>query len=156
MASEPTSILGRAGAQDALPGRVIARLARLLEVALVEADLSPSQYRLMARLALGPSGASGLAGNLAISKPSLTGVVDGLVARALVDRREDENDRRRVALTLTAEGRAALESADRVLERTFAEILAYGSDEAAVVAHQGLTAWQQALDAHRNAVEGER
>jgi len=38
-------------------------------------------------------------------------LVDGLVARGLVSRRTDPEDRRRMTLTLTAAGRARLESA---------------------------------------------
>src|SRR5690348_4900266 len=119
-------------------GRIATRLAKHAEKVLAEIDLSPAQYRVLGVLSDGPEGASRVARNLAISKPSVTGVVDGLVTRGLIDRREHPGDRRRVALTLTDAGRSLLVTADELLERRFDEILAYADDGEADLARRGL------------------
>ena len=67
--------------------RAAARLGKVVEKAVGEVDLTLPQYRMLAFLAEGTSAASVLAGNLAVSKPSLTALADGLVARGLVERR---------------------------------------------------------------------
>jgi DNA-binding MarR family transcriptional regulator len=127
------------------------RLAKRVEVVLGEVDLSPAQYRLLGSLADGPEGASRLARSLAITKPSLTGIVDGLVARKLVDRHDDPSDRRRVALTLTGAGRRILAHADRSIEQRLDEILSSTSEDDAALARRGLAAWRAPLDEYRDA-----
>ena len=81
------------------PGRTIARLARQVELAVSSLDLTLSQYRVLGILGDGQEAASALAEKLAVSRPSVTGVVDGLVARGLVSRgpawERSEADRRR-------------------------------------------------------------
>ncbi len=84
-------------------------LARQVELALVEVDLSLPQYRILILLDEGKVAASALADRLAVSRPSVTAVVDGLVTRGLVERHHDPADRRRVGHDLTAEGRRLLE-----------------------------------------------
>lgn len=49
--------------------------------------------------------------HIGLTLPTMSLLVDGLVARGLVSRRTDPEDRRRMTLTLTAAGRARLESA---------------------------------------------
>ena len=138
-------------------GRIATRLAKRIEIVLAEeAELSSAQYRVLGTLSDGPEGASRLAGNLAISKPSLTGIVDGLVARDLIDRSDDPKDRRRVALALTAEGRRVLARADRAVEQRLDEILSFASEDEADLARRGLAAWVEPLDAHRDARGGRR
>jgi DNA-binding MarR family transcriptional regulator len=132
-------------------GQVVARLARHEEVVLAKIDLSPAQYRILSFLAAGPSNAAGLASKLAVTPPSLTTVVDGLVARGLVERSHDSDDRRRVAHTLTHEGSRVLEQADRVIEERLREILSHVSSAYAQGALRGLEAWQEPLDRYRAA-----
>jgi len=84
--------------------RAAARLAKAVELALVDVDLTLPQYRLLVYLAEGSVAASALAGKLAVSKPSLTALADGLVAKALVERRAFAGDRRRVDHVLTEDG----------------------------------------------------
>jgi DNA-binding MarR family transcriptional regulator len=55
-----------------------------------------------------------LAGHLLISRASTTRVVDRLVQRRWVDRRHDDEDRRRVFVGLTDEGRRAQTTAGRL------------------------------------------
>jgi len=56
---------------------------------------------MLSLLADGSSASSALAGRLAVSPPSVTAVVDGLVTRGLVERQADADDRRRLTLLLT-------------------------------------------------------
>jgi DNA-binding MarR family transcriptional regulator len=132
-------------------GQIVGRLARHEEVVLAQIDLSPAQYRILSLLAGGPSNAAGLADKLAVTPPSLTTVVDGLVARGLVERSHDPDDRRRVAHNLTDEGSRVLEQADRVIEERLREILSHVSSAYAQRALRGLQAWQEPLDKYRAA-----
>ena len=59
--------------------RAVARLAKQVEVALGPLDLSLPQYRVLALLGEGSTASSVLARRLAVSPPSVTAVVDGLV-----------------------------------------------------------------------------
>ena len=65
----------------------------------------------------GCEAASVLADKLAVSRPSVTGVVDGLVARGLVRRDHIDDDRRRVDVGLTDAGRMLLAAADAAVEQ---------------------------------------
>ena len=70
------------------------------------------QYRVLAIFAGGSSAASGLAKSLDVRPPSVTALIDGLVARRLVDRRQEDNDRRRVDLRITDDGARLIVEAD--------------------------------------------
>jgi DNA-binding MarR family transcriptional regulator len=106
-----------------LSGHIIARLARQLEVAVSAVGLSLAQYRLLAILGeTGEAAASKLAELMAVSRPTITGVVDGLVARGLVAREAVEGDRRRVDVVLTEAGRTLIASADKEVQRRIADI----------------------------------
>jgi long-chain acyl-CoA synthetase len=130
----------------------MARLARIVEVGLAGVDLTPSQYRVLTFLAEGSAQASMMADQLAVSRPSVTAVVDGLVARGLVDRRHDEQDRRRVGHTITDMGLRVLAQADATLKMALEEILEHAESPAArQTAIDGLAAWQVALRGYRRA-----
>jgi DNA-binding MarR family transcriptional regulator len=129
------------------PGRVIARLARQVELAAATVELTLSQYRALSLLGDGKEAASALADKLAVSRPSVTGVIDGLVARALVERHHDDGDRRRIGLHLTVDGARVLAAAEEEIERRLRDIAAYSSEPA----FEGLGPWKQALDAYRAA-----
>jgi long-chain acyl-CoA synthetase len=105
------------------PGRTIARLARQVECAVATVDLTLSQYRVLGILGEGREAASALADKLAVSRPSVTGVVDGLVARGLVRRGQADGDRRRVDIDLTDSGRALLAAADGAVDARLDRIL---------------------------------
>jgi long-chain acyl-CoA synthetase len=132
------------------PGRVVARLARQVELALATVELSLAQYRVLVLLGEGNEAASALADKLAVSRPSVTGVVDGLVSRGLVERHHGVEDRRRVGHDLTPAGRRVLATADGEIERRLSEIAAHRPDGAAA-AFAGLGPWREALDAYRAA-----
>lgn len=131
-------------------GHVIARLARQVELAAATADLTLSQYRALALLGEGREAASALAEKLAVSRPSVTGVIDGLVTRKLVTRDHDEGDRRRIGLALTNKGRRLLAAADAEIERRLRDIANYRPDGAAAP-FEGLEPWREALDRYRTA-----
>jgi DNA-binding MarR family transcriptional regulator len=112
-------------------GWTAARLARQVEVALAALDLSPAQ-------------------KLAVSAPSVTAVVDGLVQRGAVERAHSVEDRRRIALALTRPGRALLASAEEALQARLGAIAGELEDgELAANALAALTLWGEALDRAR-------
>jgi long-chain acyl-CoA synthetase len=127
----------------------MARVSRHVEVALAEVDLYPSQYRTLVFLSGGPANASLLADWLAMKRPSLTAVMDSLVARGLVERAGDPNDRRRVGHRLTAEGKKTLKRADAAVERRLGEVLAFALPEDSELVAETLEIWQHALDGFR-------
>ena len=123
-------------------------MARHVEVALGDVDLSLPQYRILIFLDVRTAVASSLADQSAVTRPSVTAVVDGLVSRGLVERRSDPEDRRRVEHLLTPAGRKLLASADKVLDAKLAELSEYADGLESVAVLQGLDRWRQALDGH--------
>jgi long-chain acyl-CoA synthetase len=102
----------------------LARLARTVETALDEVGLSMPQYRLLMVLSMTlRSNPSWLASQLSVSPPSVTAVVDGLVARELVERSHDPADRRRVVHQMTAEGERLLAEAGAAVEARLVALL---------------------------------
>ena len=72
-------------------------------------DLSVPQLRTLAFLNTHPgSPLNALAEHLGLTSPSAFSLVEGLLARGLLDRMESTRDRRRVSLDLTPAGRAEL------------------------------------------------
>jgi long-chain acyl-CoA synthetase len=137
-------------ARDPVPaaGRTAAWLAKQVELGVAEADLSMPQYRILGLLDAGPAMPSALADRLAVRPPSVTSVVDGLVARGLVDRHPAADDRRQVAHTLTTEGRRALTAADQAVDTRLRRLAAALDDPVAErSALEGLALWQRAMRA---------
>jgi long-chain acyl-CoA synthetase len=135
--------------------RAVARLAKQVEVAIAPLDLSLPQYRVLTLLADGSTASSVLARQLAVSPPSVTAVVDGLVGRGLVERRPDPEDRRRLTLLLTRDGKRILAAADTAAEARLDEIAGFlqtdGVDEPTAALAVGLDRWNAALDRNRAA-----
>jgi long-chain acyl-CoA synthetase len=69
------------------------------------------QFRLLSLVATAPERASKLADRAAVTRPSLTGILDGLVTRGWVERSDVDGDRRGVTLTITAAGQKAYDDA---------------------------------------------
>jgi long-chain acyl-CoA synthetase len=132
-------------------GRVAAWLSKRVEVALAEVDLTLPQYRVLSILAEGSAAASGLAERLAVRRPSITALIDGLEARGLVDRRQEDADRRRVALRLTEAGARIVAEADRTVDRYLAAIAGHLPDKDEAMALRSLELWGQALSEDRQA-----
>lgn len=129
-------------------GRAAARLAKHVEIALAQVGLSAPQYRVLILLGHGSAVASALAANLVVSPPSVTALVDGLVARGLVDRRSDTGDRRRVSHVLTDEGRRMLAEGDIAVSSRLDEVADFlpARDRAKAIA--ALRLWEDAMNAY--------
>jgi long-chain acyl-CoA synthetase len=132
--------------------RAAAYLARLLEIALGDVGLSLPQYRLLGYLSRGSSAASPAARELSTSRPSVTALVDGVVAKGLVERLPDPGDRRKITLAMTASGFDALSQADATITARLETVASYLPDDDAAQALDGLGLWSRALraEADRN------
>jgi long-chain acyl-CoA synthetase len=130
-------------------GRTVARLGRQVEIALADIELTTAQYRTLTQLGEGAEASSSLAAKLAVSRPSVTAVVEGLVERGLVDRRHTDEDRRRVSVNHTPAGRQVLARADEAVSARLAELLAGVSLRQAAQAVNGITQWGKAMDAKK-------
>jgi long-chain acyl-CoA synthetase len=133
-------------------GRTAAWMAKQVEIGLASVDLSVSQYRVLGLLDESPSFSSAMAERLAVRPPSITAIIDGLVARGLVERRAVESDRRRVDHSLTESGLAALTSADAAVAERLADIAGCLDEPADTQrALDSLVTWRHALIAYRSA-----
>lgn len=132
-------------------GRVIARLSKQLELALDEVGMSLPQYRLLGWLETGAQGSAKLAEHLAVTPPSVTALVDGLVRKGWVDRGSDPTDRRRLPLHLTPAGRDALQAADELVTGRLESVLTHVGERERTAATRGLRSWTLALDRARDA-----
>ena len=115
--------------------RTLTRLARLLERGCPE--LSLPQYRLLAMVAGGDERATRLAERLAVTKPTVTAVVDALVERGLLCRSAVPGDRRAARIVITPAGRRALRAADAALAHHLEPVLARVPDRPRVLAALG-------------------
>jgi long-chain acyl-CoA synthetase len=115
------------------PTLTIARLGRLLE-SHSPSDLPLSQFRVLGLLSGGDERATALASRLAVAKPTLTSLVDGLVERGFVARETAPGDRRVVRLAITAAGREALAAAERHFAGVLDEVLQRCADPEVVLA----------------------
>lgn len=98
-------------------------ISRLTEIALAEANISETQYRILQHLRVGRSIQSDLAFRLAVTKQSVTRLVDTLVEKRYLTRHVDPDDRRRVIHAITPQGERALVRVDEILERYLMMIL---------------------------------
>jgi long-chain acyl-CoA synthetase len=126
-------------------GRVTAWLSKRVEFALAQIDLTLPQYRVLGILSEGSAAASGLAQRLAVRPPSITAVIDGLVARGLVDRTHEESDRRRITLRLTADGERIVAAADHCVDEYLESIAACLPDADEVMVLRSLELWGHAM-----------
>ncbi len=127
--------------------RVLARLHRMLEA--TESGLTLPQYRVLAAVAQGGVRSAHLAERLAVRRPTLTAIADGLVAAGYVCRQSEEGDRRVVRLYATDAGRSILADADAAYAARFGRLLDEISNPNAFVA--ALVGVGEALDARLTA-----
>lgn len=81
-------------------------------------DLTPQQLQLLCMLIAGPVGMTELSRLMHLERSSMTGLVDRVEKRRLVDRVSDPADRRACLVALTDEGgRLAVEAHDDVTAR---------------------------------------
>jgi DNA-binding MarR family transcriptional regulator len=142
-----------ADAQAVAIGPSILGLARLAELALAETRLSLTQYRVLGHLRQGRTIQSDLAFRLAVTKQSVTRLVDGLVAKKYVTRRADDHDRRRVIHAITPKGERALDQANELIERFLMFVLRDlpGAGDAATV-REGIALFGRAMATSRERI----
>lgn len=126
--------------------RTLAIASRVVERSLGEMTLP--QLRILSLVARAPERASRLASQSDVSRPTLTGVLDGLVARGWVERVEVEGDRRGVQLTATEAGRCALAEAQDAVAARLDTVLDHLDADRRREAIVGLEALGEALHAH--------
>jgi len=100
---------------DEMPGHLARRFQQiavavfLAEVEQAGYDLTPVQYAALAAVGSNPGvDQVTLAGLIAFDRTTITGVVDRLVTKRLITRRESRRGRRARELTITAAGRQTL------------------------------------------------
>jgi DNA-binding MarR family transcriptional regulator len=111
-------------------------------------DLTLPQFRVLALVEEGGERASQLADRLAVAKPTITAVVDGLVERGYLKRTADSDDRRATKITLTAAGRKALYDAEHAMHARLYDVVARSDDPAAI--EKALEDLSNAIDRARN------
>ena len=111
--------------------RAIALAARRLERATP--DLTLAQYRVLALVAGGDERSSLLAGRLAVAKPTVTAVVDGLVERGYLAREAVAGDRRSQRLVVTRTGRKALAAAEDVMADALGSVVEHTASGRTIV-----------------------
>ena len=124
--------------------RTLAILSRILERSLP--DMSLPQFRILGLIDRAPERANHLARQAAISRPSLTGLLDGLEARGWVRRLEVDGDRRGVSLEATAAGRKALDAAYDCVQDRLADLLDHVPADRRDAALDGLAALGEAIE----------
>jgi DNA-binding MarR family transcriptional regulator len=145
----PDSVVADAPKRYSSPGWTAARFARYLERVLSPLEITLAQYRMMVMLEEGAGSSTALARKLAVSPPSVTTVVDGLVQRGAIERTPSQQDRRQISLALTDIGRELLARAEVVVSAQFAAIAdSLGDPTAARAALDAMTLWSEALDRH--------
>jgi DNA-binding MarR family transcriptional regulator len=99
------------------------------------ADLSVPQFRTMAYLNHHPGASlSDVAEHIGLTLPTMSKMVDGLVARKLAIRETHTGDRRRITLSLTPRGRATWEAArEATLAHLAEQLAALSADERAAI-----------------------
>ncbi len=84
--------------------RALTLAARALERAAAASELTLAQFRILVLIAAGDERSTLLADRLAVAKPTITAVVDGLVERGFVAREAVAGDRRSIRVVLTPAG----------------------------------------------------
>jgi DNA-binding MarR family transcriptional regulator len=124
---------------------IIVRLAKVVEIVLDSAGLTPNQYRILTLIDDGDPSMRELSVRLVMKPPNITTLIDGLVERDFVVRSRDADDRRRQVLALTAHGRRTLRDAERKCDDALARLSRMHSDGGARLL-SALDAWLPVLD----------
>jgi len=110
------ALLARGLGGDAADSAAVADCMQLLRVSkrllgyfldrFTERGISPGKYSVLCELlaADDPLSPSWIAERIGVSRPTVTGLLDGLCRQGLVTRQFDEQDRRRVTVRLTRAG----------------------------------------------------
>jgi DNA-binding MarR family transcriptional regulator len=125
----------------------LAVAARLLERSL--GDMTLPQFRVLSLVASSPERAGRIAAKAAMSRPTLSGLLDGMAARGWVRRSDVDGDRRGVQLELTPEGLGALETARDALAGRVGTLLGHTDDDSRTRALDGIAALGRAIETER-------
>lgn len=110
-----------------MPGHYIRRVQQVAVRLFAEGiagDMTPVQFAALSALADAPDiGQATLAGLIGYDRATIGGVIDRLEAKGFVRRRADPDDRRSNILSMTAEGRKALEAARPQVEAVQEKLL---------------------------------
>ena len=128
--------------------RAVARLGRVFEKRLADEGMTLPQFRVLSFLSEGEWAASKVADWLAVSRPSLTSLVDGLVDQGWVERKESPTDRRSVLHHLTPAGRTQLAEATDALAGSLGGLLDHLDDDERARAEDGLALVHTAMRRH--------
>ncbi len=126
--------------------RAVARLGRVFEKRLADEGMTLPQFRVLSFLSEGEWAASKVADWLAVSRPSLTSLVDGLV-----ERKESPTDRRSVLHVLTPAGRTRLAEATELLAGSLDGLLDHLDGDERARAEDGLALVHTAMRRHLEA-----
>ena len=127
--------------------RAVAYTARRLERAL--GDMTMPQFRVLALVASSTERASRLAERASVSRPSLTGLLDGLETRGWVRRVDVTGDRRGVLLEVTPAGATALAEAELAMAGALSDLLGDLAPSERSRTVTGLIALSGALRSHQ-------
>ncbi len=119
--------------------RSIVCITREFERICRDVGVSLPQYRLLLFLRQGPERAGELASMVAIKRPTLTALVNGLEKDNRLRRVADREDGRGVRVELTAEGLKALHDVERKLGAMFDRLCASGDRDLVLSAMDGLS-----------------
>jgi DNA-binding MarR family transcriptional regulator len=108
--------------------RALTLAARALERAAAARDLTLAQFRVLALVDAGDERSSLLADRLAVAKPTITAVVDGLVERGFVAREAVAGDRRSIRVALTPGGVDALRAAEEEMSEALGRIFEHARE----------------------------
>jgi DNA-binding MarR family transcriptional regulator len=131
----------------ALQHRIFKAIAAKGHMPWVGLDLTREQLRIVFLIHHHKKMSPGEAAEaLGVSKANVTGVINRLVIRGLVSRRENPADRRSHILSLTEKGRNQVEQLQELHTEKMAGVLGSMPDEAVAGLLKGLTALVQALE----------
>ncbi|MFC3576676.1 MarR family winged helix-turn-helix transcriptional regulator [Streptomyces yaanensis] len=116
-----------------LIGTVVARYHEEYEEAAAEHALTGAQARLLSLLSLEPLPMRRLAQKLKCEPSNVTGIVDRLESRGLVERRPDPTDRRVKLAVATEEGRKVAKSLRESLRFAREPLAGLGEEERVVL-----------------------
>ena len=101
-------------------------------------ELSIPQFRIMASIHRGRNIASEIAKYQGISQPAMSKMIDTLVARNLVEREENSNDRRHFHLVLTSEGKFFFQKTRNSTQKKLEKYITHLDDKERDKLYQGL------------------
>jgi DNA-binding MarR family transcriptional regulator len=109
-------------------------------------SLSLSQLRVLGHVSRNPgAGVSDVANHLDVTNPTASALVDRLVKKQLLNRKDDPGERRRTMLTLTANGNEVLEDARNKAQFMVAQVLKTQTPEQISKINEGLAILAEAV-----------